>query len=155
MHYGIHYRWNIYDYCEVPPYIHPLNGMKRIEIEFRTYNAFWLTRYVFHLLLIPTHWLLLTWMSLRSCKKGRKNFFSSRNEKWKNIHHELLLFVATHTNTFIIFSWYKGHEMRIQISMPIYNSIVWLIHSLGLNKFLSPISTRGGGFIMKYWKFSL
>lgn len=33
----------------------------------------------------------------------------------------------------------KGHEMRIQISMPIYNSIVWLIHSLGLNKFLSLI----------------
>ena len=53
-------------------------------------------------------------------KKEGKTFF----EKWKNIHHELLLFVATHIHNISMSIGDKGHEMRIQISMPIYNSIV-------------------------------
>ena len=108
------------------------------------------------LLLLILDSLVATHMNVLRCwkwetRKGRKNFFSS----WKmEKYSSWIVIICCHTHKHIhnisMSKGDKGHEMRIQISMPIYNSIVWLIHSLGLNKFLSLICTEwwrwaGGG----------
>jgi len=119
------------------------------------------------LLLLILDSLVATHMNVLRCwkwetRKGRKKlFFVMKNGKYSSWIVIICCHTHIHNNSMRIGD--KGHEMRIQISMPIYNSIVWLIHSLGLNKFLSLICTewwrwaRGGdgGFIMKYWKFSM
>lgn len=124
MHYGIHYRWNIYDYYEVPHIYIEWNEKDQDRVPL--YNeSFSFSR--------------LIGCYSHECPKKLEMRDKKRKEKlfWKmEKYSSWIVVICCHssTNTFIIFPWVyigdKGHKMRIQISMPIYNSIVWLIHSL-------------------------